>query len=68
MIEKTLMERIQDKQMNYMNQIANLEFANTILDEIIEKIKTKGIEGLEINDIQYLRRHNIEVNTDPTIY
>jgi hypothetical protein len=64
----TLVERIQMRQMNYMNQIANLEMVNIILDDIIEKIKNGGINSLEENDIQYLRRHDIEINTDPTIY
>lgn len=64
----TLVERIQMRQMNYMNQIANLEMVNIILDDIIEKIKNGGINSLEENDIQYLRRHDIEINTYPTTY
>jgi len=65
---KTLEERIRNKQYNYKDQIVKLNENIARLDKIFKKLFDEGIEGLEINDIQFLRRHSVEINTDPTIY
>jgi hypothetical protein len=63
-LKKQLLRKIEIQS----KRIRNIAETIDVFNALYEKIEVDGVESLAVEEIQFLRKHNIRVNTDPTIY